>query len=195
MILDRGALLCDRRVEATSLLAVEVGDRSIKGRRRRLDVTKPPGGNPCDYVPFYFAPRSPMLFRISRGGVEQYPDGDQTPLIYLTTSVDQIVSDRLPWLFSDGNCAADLTDYYDDLSELDSVIDWPLMRARYWADTADDPDRCRRRMAEFLVHDEFPVSSVSSLATKTQKMADTVTDLLREAGTNIPVNVRPDWYY
>ena len=49
------------------------------------------------------------------------------------------------------------TDFFDDLKDLDK-IDWDLMQSRYWNDTNDDPDRKRRRQAEFLVHEFFPWS-------------------------------------
>jgi ssDNA thymidine ADP-ribosyltransferase, DarT len=52
-------------------------------------------------------------------------------------------------VFSDGNCAAAITQVYADLNRRDSVIDWRLMRATMWNNTADDPDRKRRRQAEF----------------------------------------------
>jgi hypothetical protein len=194
-ILEQGGLLCDRDVMDDGLLAVEVGDTSIKDRRRYMSVPKPPGGSPCDYVPFYFATKSPMLFRISRGGVVQYPDGDQEPLVYIVTSVEQVVAADLDWVFSDGNCASGITDYYDELSDLETAIDWPLMQERYWRDTADDPDRVRRRMAEFLVHRQSPWDLVIGVATRSQAMADAVQGILQARGLATPIAVRPSWYY
>ena len=47
----------------------EAGDREIKARRRRQIIDASPGGVVADYVPFYFAPRSPMMYSISRGDV------------------------------------------------------------------------------------------------------------------------------
>ena len=70
-ILADGVLYSD--VLVGSRLRTEVGDRQIKADRRRYPVTCEPGGYPADYVPFYFAPRSPMLYRIARGGVLQRP--------------------------------------------------------------------------------------------------------------------------
>jgi hypothetical protein len=49
-----------------------------------------------------------------------------------------------------------LTDFYDDLNDLKEV-DWNVMTLRIWKDTNDDPDRKRRRQAEFLVY-HFSIS-------------------------------------
>lgn len=47
------------------LLKIEAGDASIKEKRRHREVPVDPGGTIGDYVPFYFAPRSPMMYRIA----------------------------------------------------------------------------------------------------------------------------------
>jgi hypothetical protein len=64
-ILLSGEVGCHR----TATYAVDIGDTSIKSRRARIEVRCRPGGKVCDYVPFYFAPRSPMLFSIQCGNV------------------------------------------------------------------------------------------------------------------------------
>lgn len=175
-------------------LQVEVGDRGIKAWRRAKKIGVGPGGVAADYVPFYFAARSPMLFKISRGGVEQYPDSRQDPLIYLVTAVDVIEELDLPFVFSDGNCAKFITEIFDDLSDLDKV-DWPLMKERYWNNTASDGDRMRRRMAEFLVYDRVPWSAFLGVGTMTEDVATRVRNILTSFGLAGDVIVMRDWYY
>ena len=94
-IMTRGFLLADSGVGAQ--LRCKVGDRGIKAARRELDVTRGPGGHPCDYVPFYFAPRSPMLYKIAVGGVPHYQDG-QDPLVYLRSTIGDVINSGRPWV-------------------------------------------------------------------------------------------------
>lgn len=115
-----------------------------------------------EYVPFYFAPRSPMLFRIQRGGVDGV-SSDAGRLVYVVSSTDAVVEAGHVYVFTDGNAAAAFTEFHDDPDRLDEVVDWPLMKATMWSNTPDDPDRRRRRGAEFVVHQALPFELVHEL--------------------------------
>ena len=71
-IINDGGLWCDRVVSQRNLAHVSIAHQHIKDRRAQKNVPIPPHGVVADYVPFYFAPRSPMLYSISRGNVEGY---------------------------------------------------------------------------------------------------------------------------
>jgi hypothetical protein len=193
-ILAEGCLQADNLVARGSRLVVEAADLSIKASRRQIPISLSPGGCVADYVPCYFAPRSPMLFKISKGTVPGYTDG-QDPLVYLVSTVETVARAGLRWLFSDGNCAAGVTQVFSDLSLLDSVVDWRVMRAQIWKNTADDPDRMRRRMAEFLVHERLPVSCLLGALVRTPGMKAGVEAVLAKHGVPLQVALRPSWYY
>lgn len=84
------------------------------------------GGTLHDYVPFYFAPRSPMLYTISRGNVPKCPDG-QTAVVHLVSSVEKVTGGNLQFVFTDGHGIMALTSYYDDLTFLET-LDWDLIK-------------------------------------------------------------------
>jgi hypothetical protein len=187
-------LLCDRRMIAAGLDFVEAGSRDIKGNRRRLSVTAGPGGCPADYVPFYFAPRSPMMYTISRGSVAHYQEGLE-PLVYLVTTIERVRERNLPFAFLDGNCGSAITAYSDDLAELDEYVDWPLMRATMWNNTPEDLDRMRRRMAEFLVHESVPWEVFIEIVVMTERVADQVRVIGERLGLVADIRVERGWYY
>lgn len=196
-ILSAGRLLADNAVGFH--LRTDVGAAGIKASRRERPVTCPPGGVVADYVPFYFAPRSPMLYRIScehrDGKAGCYPDGDD-PLVYLVSSIDRVHGAGLRWVASDGNCAAGVTTFSRILDDLGELVDWPLMLATYWNNVPEDPDRIRRRMAELLVHREFPVGLITGYVVRTDARKAQLRRILQSAGIiDAYVDVRPQWYY
>jgi hypothetical protein len=193
-ILEDKCLVSDSEMQSRGGVPVECGDTEIKSQRRVRPIKVSPHGVPADYVPFYYAPRSPMLYKISKGGVRTYPDG-QPPLVYLVTTVSEAVATGQPFVFSDGNCASAITNHFNRLDLLEQVVDWSIIEAQIWANTASDGDRVRRRMAEFLVHQHLPTSAITELATYDREHARSVARLLDAASVDLPVTVRREWYY
>ncbi len=68
-----GYLACDVAAR-DGLTRTEVGDPAIKESRRQRPVLAGPGGQVGNYVPFYYAPRSPMMFRIACDHRDRKPD-------------------------------------------------------------------------------------------------------------------------
>jgi hypothetical protein len=156
-------------------------------------VPCPPGGNLHDYVPFYFAPRSPMLFSIHHGNVEGYEEG-QEPVLHLVSSVQSVLDSGVAFVFTDGHAIMDFSGFYNDLERFDQV-DWDIMQTRYWADTEEDTDRRRRRQAEFLIHERFPVQCIEGIGVINQNIQGQVAGILEGGAFQTPVAVRRNWYY
>jgi ssDNA thymidine ADP-ribosyltransferase, DarT len=193
-ILRAGCLRADASVDRASALQVEAADLAIKASRKEISVTLAPYGRVADYVPFYFAPRSPMLYKLHKGGVPTYTEG-QDPLVHLVSAAETVIHAGMSCLFSDGNCAAYVTQVFDDMSLLDSMIDWEVMDALIWKNTAEDPDRMRRRMAEFLVHDHVPISCLASVVVRTEAAKQRAVDTLGTHRVALPVQTPPGWYF
>lgn len=196
-IVRAARLACD--LEAGSgMTTCDVGDPAVKQLRRRRIVSAGPGGTVGDYVPFYFAPRSPMLYRIAcdhRDGVaSRYADGDR-PLAYLATTVGRLVDAGLRWVATDGNAATATTRFVATLAELDQVVDWGLMTERYWHNTPGDPDRQRRRMAELLVHRSVPLTALALVAVYSHAEGERARAGLGAHPLAERILVRRDWYY
>jgi hypothetical protein len=192
-IVARGCLLCDSQRRAENIDAVSIAYDHLKSRRAETSVRVCQGGTLEDYVPLYFAPRSPMLFAIHKGRVPSMRDG-QDKVIYLVTSAEAVRDAGLAFAFTDGHAVMRVSAQYDDLACL-SEIDWDIMEKRYWADTNEDPDRSRRRQAEFLVYGELPWDLVSEVAVASSSMREQVGRILTGATHRSNVAVRPSWYY
>jgi hypothetical protein len=190
-IMKGGCVLADSLVRGGGVAINECGNIEIKERRRTVAVPISPGGVVSDYVPFYFAPRSPMMFSIHKGNVPTYQEG-QEPLIYLWSHSSVVAQMGLPWVGSDGNAAHSLSVMTNRWDELERMVDWSIMTERYWRDTPTDGDRMRRRMAELLVHRQFPISAIQGIVAKSETTAELAR---RHVSGNIPVSVAPDWYY
>jgi len=192
-IIDEGGLRCDRAVADRQLAERSLAHTHIKERRAKKPVPVCAGGTLADYVPFYFGPRSPMLFVISRGGVEGHAEG-QGPVLHLEASAERIADAGLSYAFTDGHAVMAYSDFYDDLSDL-SCVDLDLMKERYWQDTNDDNDRKRRRQAEFLVHDFLPWDLVERIGVLNATYCGRVEELVAGCPHTPEVTVARGWYY
>ena len=69
-ILRDGGLYCDAYVSRNALPGTTIGMSGIKARRLIHPLTSYPDLHVGDCVPFYFCPRSVMLYMISRGNAQ-----------------------------------------------------------------------------------------------------------------------------
>ena len=190
----RDGLHCDSKVTDTERAFSEVGNQVIKSRRRTRHVPVPPGGVVTDYVPFYFAARSPMLYAIHMGNVAT-STGGQDEVVYLVTSIAAVVEHRLPTVFTDRNATLELARYGTDPAIIDRYVDWELMEAQWWNNTPQEPDRMERRMAELLVHRHVPWSAIIGVAARTEERSRQASAALATVGATTIVRSRPEWYF
>ena len=87
---------------------MDVANQDIQGRRSNTKIPLGPLGNLHDYVPFYFAARSPMLYSVCRqGGIEQ------EKMVYFMSNTETIRKLGLPFVFTDAHAIMWLTNFYD----------------------------------------------------------------------------------
>jgi ssDNA thymidine ADP-ribosyltransferase, DarT len=190
-------LLPDNVCRQQQIAGVEIGYDHIKRRRAERVVPCGAGGTLADYVPFYFAPRSPMLYAITRGLVSaEAARTDQ--IVYLVSSIQSLRGAGLTVVASNRHAEMDYAEMSDLDGDLDhdGFVDWPLMTARYWNNTPDDPDRKERRQAECLVHPYVPWQAIEGVATKTEQARSQVELVLGTvAAQPARVAVRAEWYF
>jgi hypothetical protein len=192
-ILKAEGLWCDSKRREQGFPIVGIAHQHIKERRERKRVPLTAGGTLADYVPFYFAPRSPMLFAIYKKKVEAY-QGGQAEILHLVSSVEK-ASRVGPWCFTDGHADLEITQFSDDLGQMDDLVNAEIMQSRYWNDTPGQPDRKRRRQAEFLVQGCFPWKLIDEIGVLDATIAAEVGKAIKNEAHKPRIAVRRDWYY
>jgi hypothetical protein len=172
---------------------VSIGNSELIDKRARHAVPVPPGGLLNDYIPFYFTPFSVMMrnIRSGRGGVQQRSNDE---IVILVSSLHHITKQGLPFLFTNMHAYYRWASYYDDLAHLDQV-DWPLLQARDFRRDENDPVKFERYQAEALIHKHCPVSGLIGIVCHSETGKMTAQSQIDANGLNLPIYVRPDWYF
>lgn len=162
-ILVDGGLISDAAMIARGGPAAAVGISSIKQRRLRLPVDCHPGTFVGDYVPFYFCPRSIMLYVIH---CANHPEliyrGGQGPIIHLEADLHAAVAwanaKGRRWAFSLSNAGAAYASFRCSLSDLGEVA-WAAVDSFDFRSASVKEGK----QAEFLVHESFPWDLVTRI--------------------------------
>jgi hypothetical protein len=193
-IVADGGLWCDAEVVQRAPLGTTIGMNNIKQRRlSQLRLTSHPQLRVGDCVPFYFCPRSIMLFIIHKAN---HPDlsyrGGQDPIVHLEADLHAAVAwangKARRWAFSLSNAGSRI---FEDRSEIAALseIDWDAVRATDWRTCQEG------KQAEFLVEYSFPWALVERIGVHTRAVHNQAVHALPVNGHRPPVEVRADWYY
>ncbi len=172
---------------------VDISHQNIQDYRAHKVVPCRPGGVLHNYVPFYFAPRSPMLCSLFHNRVAGHTGG-QKAIIHLVSNAQSIQDNNIDFVFTDGHGRVELSDFYNNIEHLDEV-DWEIMLAKYWRDTNVDPDRKRRRQAEFLIHNFLPWELIFEIGVINSTIRDNVSEIIQSIAHKPIVNIKEEWYY
>ena len=194
-VINEGCLWCDAEVVARSFPGTTIGIGEIKQRRMSRPLTSHPGLKVGECVPFYFWPRSVMLYLIDRANHPALAyRGGQAPIVHLVADLRKTArwadDNELRWAFTLSNAGAT---YFDDRRSLDDLgeIDWSAVKALDWR----DPVVKEHKQAEFLVEKRFAWHLVSRIGVMTEAMRAQVAGALKESEHRPRVDVKRAWYY
>lgn len=197
-------ILCKNAVTARQCQVSDIAYQNIQGRRAARMVPIPPGGMLHDYVPFYFAPRSPMLMTINSGNVPNC-HLRQDDIVHLVSNAQLVGGLKIPFVFTDLHAAMDYARYFSDLSQLDEIA-WDLLHeqpqldgfCKYWM-SKHTPERYvqRReiRQAEFLVHGRLPLAAITQIGVRNENMEARVRAALVGTNWRPAIERHPGWYF
>ena len=195
-IVEDGALLSDAVMITRGGPATTIGMSAIKLRRlTELRVKCHPEDYVGEYVPFFFCPRSIMLYLLYRGN---HPEltyrGGQGPIMHLEADLRDSVAwadaAGSRWAFTLSNAGAAYTEFRKDLAQLGEV-DWAAVANNDFT----SQEVKEGKQAEFLMHERFPWELVRSIGVRSESVCDRVLAMLDPSDHRPPVVVRPDWYF
>jgi len=188
-IISFGGIACDRTCKELGLTVREIAYSGLKAKRMRTGVEVSPGGTLGDYVPFYFTPCSPMLLAYKDGFVTGKPE-NQDDIIYLASNAEHVAEQGFEFAFTDGHPIREPKAFFNELDDI-AEVDFSIMKGRIWRDTDSDPDRKRRRQAEFLVYKFFAWNDVRAIGVRTGAAKQRVENIMADTHHQPPCVIRP----
>lgn len=194
-IVDDEGLLCDSIMMGRQSEGTTIGMSNIKERRLRSQMPCYPDTRVGEYVPFYFCPRSVMLYLIYRANHPELAyKGGQGPIVHLEldllTVIDWANTNGHWWAFSLSNAAAYYTQFRADIANLNE-INWDAVAANVWS----NPEIKEAKQAEFLVHQYVPWNLVSRIGVISVQTGNQVVRAIGQAGHKPSIEVCRSWYY
>ncbi|HEX3684895.1 MAG TPA: DUF4433 domain-containing protein [Bryobacteraceae bacterium] len=176
-----------------------IGMNKIKLRRLTLPLSCRPGLKVGECVPFYWCPRSVMLFLIHcDNDPELTYHGGQQPIVHLEAdflkAVEWANGNRKRWAFTLSNAGARYFEDRCDLRQLNE-IQWEAVGANLWSGRGIPSSVKEGKQAEFLIEECFPWQLVERIGVYSSAIANRVDQALAGTFHRPVVETRRDWYY
>lgn len=175
-ILQNG-LLSHNQAKNGRLTQVDISDNQVNNRRSKRDPIYQRSIH--DYVPLYFNPKNPMLYK--RGNI-------QNDIIIL--AIDRNLLYQENTIFTNGNAAAVATSFYSNPNDL-SNLNWACINSEYWNDIVDGK---RIKCSEVLIYPSIPTTAIRKIYCNNQKTNQFVKSNLDKYST-IDVEIKPNLYF
>jgi hypothetical protein len=173
-----------------------VGMSEIKRRRlEEIEVDCNPGTMVGQYVPFYFCPRSVMLFILhmrNRPGLGY--QGGQGPIVHLRADLNAVLNwvreQGRRWAFSKGNAGAYYAEFFNDVRGLND-LNWDFISRADWR----DPDVKEAKQAELLIEASFPWELIELIGVMDKTREQQTAAVVHTAAHQPRIAIERSWYY
>jgi hypothetical protein len=175
-IIKRG-LLSHNSAHRLNVIQSDISDPDVQDIR--ADLVVPFYNRPLHaYVPLYFAPRNPMLYKRKEM---------QEDIVILGLDPNLLFEPNI--LITDGNAAAKETSFYRRHNAL-SKLPWDSIRAKSWHNIEDGR---RIKCAEVLFYDKIMPNKIQFVFCYSQKHREAI--IAAKQGTSILGKVKKDLYF
>ena len=177
-------------------------DQTIKAKRRTEKIKIAPYGLLGDYVPFYFAPRSPALYQLATGD-HQMNKTSQNELVFFRLDfrpgADGLVIESLSLISNQHPLKNGAVLYLATPANIRTRINWKTIQSFLWNDTDEYPNRKSQREAELLIYQRLRLEQTNgariTLATRTNLLQRKIQQMCQENDLRIDVEVQPSYFY
>ena len=199
-VIADGCLWCDTKIIQHNQSGTSIGMKGIKQRRQKeLVLANYPDLHVGDCVPFYFCPRSIMLYLLFQANHSELNyHGGQDQIVHLEADLHASVTwaqkNNYRWVFTLSNAGAY---YFEDRNSLTQLneINWDAVRTNRWSGNGIDPSVKEGKQAEFLMESNFPWQLIERIGVHSPTVYQQVLNALPVKGHRPQVAVRADWYY
>ncbi|MFN9621993.1 MAG: DUF4433 domain-containing protein [Cyanobacteriota bacterium] len=195
-VITDGFLYSDAIISRRDSGGTVIGMGEIKRRRLEdLTLASHPDLHVGECVPFYFCPRSIMLFMIyKRNHPNLLYTGGQDPVVHLEFDLKTVANwadgQKKRWAITKGNAGSR---YFEDFGSLESLneLNWPAIQARQW----NDPAVREHKQSEFLVEEQVAWHLVERIGVQNQGTRERVEVIVASSRHRPPVEIQSSWYY
>ena len=150
-------------------------------------------------VPFYFCPRSVMLYLIwQANNPELRYRGGQQPIVHLEADLHETVNwasaKGRRWAFTLSNAGVRYFEDRCDLGQLDE-INWDAVAANKWSGAGVPGTTKDGKQAEFLIEKNFPWHLVERIGVHSREIGQHATNAMQGAAHRPRVEICREWYY
>jgi hypothetical protein len=197
-IASDGWIHSDAAIRAMQREGTVIGMNTIKQRRMTSMLNSHPDLAVGACAPFYFCPRSVMLYMIYIRNSELAYQGGQGPIVHLEADFHRAVewagANNRRWAVTLSNAGSY---YFEDRCDVASLeeLNWDAIAARRWAGNGVDRSVKEGKQAEFLMEAAFPWHLVERITVQSQGIGLRVDAALNSIDHRPPIQVKPDWYY
>jgi hypothetical protein len=195
-VIADGFLYSDAIISRRDPGGTVIGMGEIKRRRLEdLTLNSHPGLHVGECVPFYFCPRSIMLFLIYK---RNHPNlayaGGQGHVVHLEFDLQTVANwadgQIRRWAITKGNAGAY---YFEDSGSLEYLneLNWQAIQVRQWS----QPAIREHKQSEFLVEKQVPWHLVERIGVQNQGARERVENCLTACRHRPPVELHSSWYY
>jgi hypothetical protein len=177
-IINAEKLLSEFRLENENILYQNIANNEIKNRRK-TNILKSTNRHVYEYVPFYYCPRSPMLYTLRN---------NQSKIIHIEFDYNKTINflqvNSIPFIITSNNAGSNRFNEYLKPDEIDK-LNWSAINSQSWSDCKS------QKQAEFLVYESVPIQ----LCTQIGVFDSYAYSVVKSISPAIQTTIIKGWYY